>query len=169
MTPPTSKASPVTSVSSTSQPSSSQNNSATQTSQRAPKKGPPLPPRPKPGHPLFNSYMVWTYTHTCYICVNDLLFIIFFLLNDLVIETGSLDCPGWPKAVWGPVRWRKESNNCHSINRPIAVSPGPGYTTKPSTRARRPIQTCLSGPQHVRQSGTSKANKTMPFYTLIAS
>ncbi|XP_023148541.1 SH3 domain-containing protein 19 isoform X2 [Amphiprion ocellaris] len=25
--------------------------------QRAPKKGPPLPPRPKPGHPLFNSYM----------------------------------------------------------------------------------------------------------------
>ncbi|CAG5929429.1 unnamed protein product [Menidia menidia] len=45
--PPTSSVSPVT----TSVPSS------VTASQRVAKKGPPLPPRPKPGHPLYNSYM----------------------------------------------------------------------------------------------------------------
>lgn len=53
MPPPTSKASFV--PSSTSRASSSHATSAVPVSQRAPKKGPPLPPRPKPGHPLFNS------------------------------------------------------------------------------------------------------------------
>lgn len=56
-----SKSSPAPSVSTASQSSPSQTTSsvsANQTqNQRAPKRGPPLPPRPKPGHPLFNSYV----------------------------------------------------------------------------------------------------------------
>ncbi|KAM9335759.1 uncharacterized protein ABDE67_020764 [Symphorus nematophorus] len=62
--PPPSKTGPAPSVSSASQSSPSQTTSspspvsANQTqSQRAPKKGPPLPPRPKPGHPLYNSHV----------------------------------------------------------------------------------------------------------------
>ncbi|XP_075890293.1 uncharacterized protein LOC142893527 isoform X3 [Nelusetta ayraudi] len=52
-TPPASKATPV--PASTSKALSSHATSAVSATQRAPKKGPPLPPRPKPGHPLFNS------------------------------------------------------------------------------------------------------------------
>lgn len=73
LAPPSSKTSPVPSVSSSSHSSPSQTTSsvsANQISQRAPKRGPPLPPRPKPGHPLYNSYMVWihTQTHTHFVC-----------------------------------------------------------------------------------------------------
>ncbi|KAK1889692.1 SH3 domain containing protein 19 [Dissostichus eleginoides] len=49
-TPPASKTSPAPSVSSAN-PSTNQ-----VPPQRASKRGPPLPPRPKPGHPLYNSY-----------------------------------------------------------------------------------------------------------------
>uniref|UniRef100_A0A8P4K9H2 SH3 domain-containing protein n=1 Tax=Dicentrarchus labrax TaxID=13489 RepID=A0A8P4K9H2_DICLA len=63
MTPPLSKTSPAPSVSPASQSSPPHTTtppspvSANQTqSQRAAKRGPPLPPRPKPGHPLYNSY-----------------------------------------------------------------------------------------------------------------
>uniref|UniRef100_A0A087YJU4 SH3 domain containing 19 n=1 Tax=Poecilia formosa TaxID=48698 RepID=A0A087YJU4_POEFO len=34
--------------------------------QRVSKKGPPLPPRPKPGHPLFSSYMVLSHKHSSF-------------------------------------------------------------------------------------------------------
>lgn len=59
-----SRTNPAPSVSSANQPPSALQESAAPTSvpanhtqgQRATKKGPPLPPRPKPGHPLYNSY-----------------------------------------------------------------------------------------------------------------
>ncbi|XP_050931383.1 LOW QUALITY PROTEIN: SH3 domain-containing protein 19-like [Lates calcarifer] len=61
--PPPSKTSPAPSVSPASQSSPSQTapppSSVTANqlqAQRAPKRGPPLPPRPKPGHPLYSSY-----------------------------------------------------------------------------------------------------------------
>ncbi|KAM7366565.1 hypothetical protein PAMP_015998 [Pampus punctatissimus] len=55
--PPPSRTSPVASVSPASQSSPSQSVTSNQMQgHRAPKKGPPLPPRPKPGHPLYNSY-----------------------------------------------------------------------------------------------------------------
>lgn len=58
--PPPSKTSPAPSVSPASQSSPSQTASSVTSNQtqgqKAPKKGPPLPPRPKPGHPLYNSY-----------------------------------------------------------------------------------------------------------------
>ncbi|XP_041635446.1 SH3 domain-containing protein 19-like isoform X2 [Cheilinus undulatus] len=54
--PPPSKSSPAPSVS-TAQSSTTPSAPANQIqSQKASKKGPPLPPRPKPGHPLYNSY-----------------------------------------------------------------------------------------------------------------
>ncbi|XP_044039759.1 SH3 domain-containing protein 19-like isoform X2 [Siniperca chuatsi] len=63
LTPPPAKTSPAPSVSPASQSSPSQTASSPSSvsanqmqSQRAPKRGPPLPPRPKPGHPLYNSY-----------------------------------------------------------------------------------------------------------------
>ncbi|KAM4713768.1 uncharacterized protein FYW61_018916 [Anableps anableps] len=57
-----SKATPAVSASPAEQFSPSQTSSSPSTAnqmqtQRAAKKGPPLPPRPKPGHPLYNSYM----------------------------------------------------------------------------------------------------------------
>ncbi|CAL8241314.1 unnamed protein product [Merluccius merluccius] len=60
-----SKTNPAPSVSSANQPPSSLQQSPAPSpipanhmqGQRATKKGPPLPPRPKPGHPLYNSYM----------------------------------------------------------------------------------------------------------------
>ncbi|TKS93272.1 SH3 domain-containing protein 19 [Collichthys lucidus] len=59
-----SKTSPAPFVSPASQSSPSQTTSSSSSpasanqmqSQRAPKRGPPLPPRPKPGHPLYSSY-----------------------------------------------------------------------------------------------------------------
>uniref|UniRef100_A0A3Q3RTZ5 SH3 domain-containing protein n=1 Tax=Mastacembelus armatus TaxID=205130 RepID=A0A3Q3RTZ5_9TELE len=62
---PPSKISPASSSSSQTSSSPPPPVSTTQ-SQRVSKKGPPLPPRPKPGHPLYNSYVVQThiYTHT---------------------------------------------------------------------------------------------------------
>ncbi|KAM6960415.1 uncharacterized protein LKV04_021986 [Tautogolabrus adspersus] len=60
LTPPTSKSVPTPSVSTASQFSSSQTTpspssvSANQIQSKVSKKGPPLPPRPKPGHPLYN-------------------------------------------------------------------------------------------------------------------
>ncbi|XP_055369337.1 SH3 domain-containing protein 19-like isoform X2 [Betta splendens] len=55
---PASKGSPPTSTSPASQPSQTRSSSpsSTKQNQKAPKKGPPLPPRPKPGHPLYTSY-----------------------------------------------------------------------------------------------------------------
>lgn len=65
------KVTPAPSLSAASQVTPSQTSSsppppstANQTqAQKAPKRGPPLPPRPKPGHLLYNSYVVNLHTH----------------------------------------------------------------------------------------------------------
>ncbi|XP_034713224.1 SH3 domain-containing protein 19-like [Etheostoma cragini] len=59
-TPPRPKTCPAPSVSPAGQSSSSQttpSSSSVSANQRASKRGPPLPPRPKPGHPLYTSYV----------------------------------------------------------------------------------------------------------------
>ncbi|XP_074518117.1 uncharacterized protein LOC141784244 [Halichoeres trimaculatus] len=60
LAPPSSRNSPASSVSTPSQSSSSsppESSVSTNQIQKVSKRGPPLPPRPKPGHPLYNSYM----------------------------------------------------------------------------------------------------------------
>lgn len=90
-----SKTSPAPSVSPSSQSLSSRTPSsvtANQVAQRVPKKGPPLPPRPKPGHPLCNSYTVWKHTNTHTFLCHRVKFIHKLCL--CVSETGSVDRPG---------------------------------------------------------------------------
>lgn len=86
MNPPPRKAAPITS--STCKPLSSHSTSAvsdSHTSQRAPKKGPPLPPRPKPGHPLFNSSIVMTsyIVHARHLSLMCVISSTFFFFNAL--------------------------------------------------------------------------------------
>ncbi|XP_067379730.1 SH3 domain-containing protein 19-like isoform X2 [Channa argus] len=55
--PAASKTSPASSVGQSGQTGSSPPSVTASQTQRVPKRGPPLPPRPKPGHPLYNSYV----------------------------------------------------------------------------------------------------------------
>lgn len=157
-----SKVSPAPSLSAASQVTPSQTSSsppppstANQTqAQKAPKRGPPLPPRPKPGHPLYNSYVVNLHVHTH----TKIQVLITFLIPLYLSEAGSADRPGWPEslAFGASSRWEAESEyHRHPPNRHITVSARPGPQARVRPWSGQPIETCPGGPQPVRLRGTA--------------
>lgn len=156
-----SKVSPAPSLSAPSQVTPSQTSSspppstANQTqAQKAPKRGPPLPPRPKPGHPLYNSYVVNLHVHAH----TKIQVLITFLIPLYLSEAGSADCPGWPESLAFGASSRREAESeyhHHPPNQHITVSARPGPQARVRPWSGQPIETCPGGSQPVRLRGTA--------------